>query len=44
MKDLENPKVTFIFGTGREEKMDNPEYSNEFFYSYDYFLKDSTNT
>lgn len=31
--------ITYVFGTGRIDKIGKPGFSNEFFYGYDYFSK-----
>ena len=31
--------ITYVFGTGRIDKINEPGFSNEFFYGYDYFSK-----
>lgn len=44
MNSNKNSVITFIFGQGRVDKLNKVEYSTEFFYSYDLFLKEYANT
>ena len=36
-----NKKITYIFGVGRKNILNNPNYSDEFFYGYKYFAEEN---
>ena len=35
---MKTSDITYVFGTGRIDKLDNKNFTGEFFYGYNYFL------
>ena len=40
---MKTSDITYVFGTGRIDKLDNKNFTGEFFYGYNYFLSKNLN-